>query len=177
MTDANRIAELEEWRPVKGYEGHHEVSDRGRIRRVGGEMLNPSLHHEGYYRVCLRVHGKKRDFSVHRLVLIAFRGDQPPKHEASHLNGCRTDNRLENLQWETSSQNKLRRRQHGTDHGGERNPNSKLTNHQVLEIRRRRKNGETYSSIAKDYGVTFTNVASITKHKSWQHALGGEGEG
>lgn len=49
--------------------------------------------------------GKMKHFSVHRLVVIAFRGDIPSGMTVDHVNGIKTDNRLENLQLLTNADN------------------------------------------------------------------------
>ena len=118
----------EQWLPVVGYEGMYEVSDLGRvkslarlIRRRGGcrvmskEMIlkNRRLN-SGYGIVGLAKDGKKKDFSVHSLVLKAFVGERPEGMYACHNNGDSSDNRLSNLRWDTQSANLLDTVKHGT---------------------------------------------------------------
>ena len=104
---------LEEWRPVVGHEGWYEVSDHGRVRRVRpatatriGYILNPYVWH-GYRYVRLQQDGVKYVCRVHRLVLAAFCGPCPPQHEANHKNGNKADNRPDNLEWITRSENMI----------------------------------------------------------------------
>lgn len=103
---------VEEWRPVKGYEGEYEVSNHGNVRSLDrrvkhgwcglqtfrGRVLKLNQHSGGYLKVKLRG-GKQEDYA-HRLVAKAFIGDPPEgMTEVNHKNGIKTDNRVENLEW------------------------------------------------------------------------------
>ena len=55
----------------------------------------------------------------------------------------------------------------GTDSRGEKNGNAKLTIEQVLEIRRR--SNESYTNLAKEFGVTQHQIAQIIHRKNWAH--------
>lgn len=93
----------ETWRRVPGITGYL-VSDAGRVmstRREQVRILRPGRLRKGYLGVNLG-----RSYRVHRLVLEAFVGPCPEGQEARHLNGDPADNRLENLAWGTSSENK-----------------------------------------------------------------------
>lgn len=102
------------WKPVVGHEGLYEVSNYGNVRSLDrvitnkngvkkkrkGQLLKPTLQKRGY--MAVSIGGTKL---VHRLVLEAFIGTCPEGMETCHNNGVRTDNRLENLRWDTSSAN------------------------------------------------------------------------
>ena len=66
---------------------------------------------QGHLSVAL---GRGNSRCVHELVLLAFVGAKPPKHECRHLNGDPADNRLENLAWGTRSENIKDAVAHGT---------------------------------------------------------------
>jgi hypothetical protein len=106
----------EEWRPVRGYEGRYEVSDRGAIRSLGfyshnrwgtqtwraGRLLRPGRSSKfGHLGVVLVDRdGVHRTHRVHRLVLIAFRGDPPlGRPDCLHEDDDPTNNQLTNLRW------------------------------------------------------------------------------
>lgn len=106
----------EEWRPVVGFEGKYEVSDEGRIRSIRrngylNRVLMPGTN--GYLYVSL---GRKvRWRSVHSIVAEAFLGPRPNGMETCHNNGNPTDNRLENLRYDTLSANRRDTVTHGNN--------------------------------------------------------------
>jgi len=102
------------WKPVDGYEGSYEVSNKGRVRlaRNGkvykkGYILNGRIDKRfGYRYVDLYDgNGNAKRYSTHRLVLLAFVGQCPKGMESRHLNDIKTDNRLRNLKWGTRKEN------------------------------------------------------------------------
>ena len=131
--------------------------------------LRPWEASNGYLLVTLSVGGRRRTHRVHTLVLSAFVSPRPPGLVACHLNGIRSDNRVENLRWDSQAGNLADRRAHGTSYEGERNPRAKLSSKQVLEILRLRAAGEPMGKIAKRYGVSRQCVRSIVSGLSWSH--------
>lgn len=115
----------ERWVPIPGYEGY-EVSDLGRVRswrarwapRTSPLVLAPGVQRDGYLRVNLHTtrDGKpyQKPYSVHALVLLAFKG---PRHEGlicRHIDGNQKNNALSNLAYGTHSENNLDAVAHGT---------------------------------------------------------------
>jgi hypothetical protein len=118
---------IEEWRPVVGYEGLYEVSSLGRVkslsrvvrkgdshRSVTERILRPGLHQRGYQTVSLWHNGKKSKRNIHQLVLAAFRGVCPEGQVACHNDGNPANNWLDNLRWDTQSNNLRDEVTHGT---------------------------------------------------------------
>lgn len=97
---------MEIWKDVPCYEGLYAVSDAGNVmsfaRRAEGKLLRPGTMPMGHQSVAL---GRGNSHCLHKLVLLAFVGPPPPKHECRHLNGIPSDNRLVNLCWGTRSEN------------------------------------------------------------------------
>lgn len=180
---------VESWRPVVGYEGIYSVSDAGRVRREiraswghgnthPGKLL--SLYPMGprgsktYPQVKLLLNGKQTSTLVHRIVAAAFIGPCPNRHNVNHKNGVKTDNRIENLEYVTYSENARHAHRTGLRHAapshGSANGMSKLTENQARDIWVRFQAGqESQEAIAKSHGVTQTCVSRIACGQTWRH--------
>lgn len=161
--------------PIPECPGYGATAD-GRIwsltsnwRGYGVRPLTPVLDRDGYHRVRFMANGKRAKRTVHTLVLSALVGPRPsPAHQVRHLNGDRTDNRVENLAWGTAAENADDRDQHGTTARGSRNGSSRLTEESVAAIRRRYSTGESQYLLADDYGVSQSMVSQIVRGKWWK---------
>ena len=178
--DLSCTAAMEEaWAPIKDFEGIYEVSTLGRIRsldrpqRVRGSGISSqkgqilSQWKQGNYMYCdLRKPGVKRKARIHVVVLEAFVGPRPNGMIACHNNGNSTDNRFCNLRWGTHEENAADKIAHGTHLYGESSPKSKLTEAQAIAIL---KSSQSYSAIAKEFGVSKSTVTHIKTGRNWPH--------
>ena len=98
------------WKSVKGYEGLYEVSDKGRVRRVDGKVLKQQTSQFGYKVIKLNKNGKSKGYFVHRLVAEAFISKPTKAQCVNHIDECKTNNNVDNLEWVTYHENNY----HGT---------------------------------------------------------------
>ena len=164
---------MTEWRRVLGG-WPYEASDSGDIRHVETHELRPTYFDRyGYPRVYVGRVGKRNYvYSVHKLVAGAFHGPRPSRgHQVNHKNGIKTDNRAENLEWVTASENQQHAVRFGLfkDQKGTANPASKLSEDHVREIRCLRRNGAPIAEVARMYGIVISAVSQIANRKTWKH--------
>lgn len=105
------------WMPVVGYEDSYIVSDEGIVMRTSySDVANKSKNKlpfeikqredkDGYLKCALSKNGKTKYYFVHRLLAEAFIDNPLDLPQVNHKNGVKNDNRLENLEWVTASQN------------------------------------------------------------------------
>ncbi|QDV36402.1 HNH endonuclease [Tautonia plasticadhaerens] len=106
---------------------------------------------------------------VHHLVLEAFVCPRPPDRVCCHNDGNASNNRIENLRWDTHLSNTLDKAKHGTQPRGEAMSTAKLKEWQVLEIRRLHSEGVSVPRLAKEYGVRPGTIRKVVKRQSWTH--------
>ncbi len=95
---------MENWKDIEGFENSYEVSCRGNIRnKRTGKILSNNC--KGYVVVSFWVNNKSKNFLAHRIVAKAFIPNPLNKKEVNHINGIKNDNRIENLEWCTPSEN------------------------------------------------------------------------
>ncbi len=174
---------MEEWRPVIGFELFYSVSSIGRIRRdsgpnasaknaIKGRILNPEII-SGYERFALCAKPRREKVLGHIIVAAAFIGDRPNGKEINHKNGNRRDNRVENLEYVTKSENIIHRRDVLKHRWlrGEEVWKAKLSESDVAQIKSvlASDNPPTHRELARQYGVYKGTIGKIIRGEIWKH--------
>ena len=151
----------------------YQVSNLGRVKSFlenKEKILRNRNDGIGYLRVALYKRGVRKDHKVHRLVLFSFKENPLNKPHVNHINSNRSDNRVENLEWCTQSENVKHAFRYGNlkPLAGEKNNKAKLSNSEVLTIRILYQTESSYS-IAKKYDVYPTTIMDIIRGKTWKH--------
>jgi len=148
------------------YLSYQTDPERGVIYGVSGKRVGV-IGQDGY----IKVHGPKGFWGKgHRMIWESVHGPIPERMEINHINGVKTDNRIENLELVTSSENKLHAYRTGLRNAaGERNGFSKMTNDTVLSIRKRVKDGEILRAIAIDLRLSKSAIRHVANGTNWSH--------
>lgn len=170
------------YRPIDGCPGYRVGDDgsvwscrsrngKGPLKSQWMKLKQYSDPRGGYLFVILHQDKKKIKHWVHRLVLEAFVGQRPSiLHFTCHKNGVRIDNVPDNLYWGTPKENAQDTIRHGRTSRGEKNVKCRLSESDVIEIRRLRKEDKlSLKTIAARYGVAWSTIGRIDNRQNWKH--------
>lgn len=158
---------MEVWKAIPGYP-EYEVSDLGRVRSLRRNIVMRLYRRPNGY-VSIQMGRLAKAELVHRLVLLAFLGPNEQRPWVNHKNGVRHDNRLENLEWNTPSENILHK-YHVLKAPHPRGA-VKLTLDEVLAIQNRVQAGERRKAIAAEFKTSRQTVDRIAARQTWTHVL------
>ena len=170
---------------MPGYEGAYIVSNKGNVISVpreqirhghtkpyplSGKTLIPQDNGHGYQVVTLRDgHRHTLQTTVHRLVALAFIPNPDNLPEVNHIDGDKSNNVVENLEWVTRDDN----RRHAIEVLDAYGFNRSLTKEQILSIRL---DGRPHHVIADDYGLEQTTISAIKRGKTYRTYPGPTGK-
>ncbi len=174
------------YRPVVGIPGYC-VGDDGSVwscwRRGGNNNSNPSVMQNEWHRLkdlngnngyrCVRIKfgDKIVHHRIHRLILEAFVGPRPKGMGCRHLDGNPANNQLGNLKWGTQPQNIEDTMRHDRVPKGTNHHHAKMCPEKIVDIRKRRANGQSFASIGRYYELSEATVRDIVHRKTWKHVL------
>lgn len=181
------------WKSIPNSNGKYEASSLGNIRSVGRYVKN-NIHggkrfckpiilsqktkSNGYKEVCLYFEAQKgKSMYVHRLVIESFLGEIPRGLQVNHIDGDKSNNRLDNLEIVTNRENSLHSYHILGNPApvcrGQYHPNTKLTDEDVIRIRKNYKKGESNSSLYEEYSdkVSLSSFRKILYGATWKHLL------
>jgi predicted XRE-type DNA-binding protein len=160
----------EEWVTVNGYGGKFKVSNFGNVISFNiskkGRILKHTMSTSGYLTVSLM----SKNVLLHRFIAEHFIKKDNVREIVNHKNGIKTDNRIENLEWCTYSENNKHAFDTGLKKKGKHLYNAKLSAELVLEIREVKRQGEyNQSDIARIYGVSNSLISAVINGKKWSY--------
>ena len=138
-------------------DGHYQISNFGNVRSSWSgswKYIKTQVVRDGYLRVSILCDGAPKSYFVHRLVAKAFVPNPENKKFVNHKNGVKTDNRSENLEWCTTSENIM----HAYDNG--------LNKHRKYKIKCV-ETGQIFngmSDIERKMGIRASTVWGHVKH-------------
>lgn len=169
---------MEEWKDIIGMEGKYQISTLCRMKSlertvrfgktwkvIKERICSPCLNSSGYYVICL---GKYKRQYLHRLVALAFIPNPEKKPQINHINGIKTDNRIENLEWVTVKENNVHAFRIGLNKGysryGTENNQCHISFSDIEHIRAM-KGSSTLKDCAEKYNVSISHVWQIQNNK------------
>lgn len=162
---------------LNGYEGLYKINRKGEVvslprTRCKGKIKKAALGSHGYLTISLCKNNKAKTYLLHRLVAETFISNPNNKPDVNHKNGIKTDDRVENLEWCTKSENM----KHAVNTGlysppriiveGEQHGRAKLKKQDIVYILKHKEIGDT--ELAKKFNVSREHIWLIKKRKSWR---------
>jgi hypothetical protein len=171
----------EEWRDINDFNGY-EVSNLGNVRGkdrlrkgkhglrlINGQPMKLVFNKKGYPEVRFRKEGTHTRL-VHRLVANAFVPNHDNKLQVNHIDGNKLNNRANNLEWVTNSENQLHAYRLGLQpsRAGENNSKAKITDKNVTLLKQLYNSGKSIIEVSKIMNVSLASARQIIYGVSWK---------
>jgi len=161
------------WQDIPGFPNYYACRE-GYIlskKNTGPIVLKGITHERGHLYIFLYRDNLRVKKYIHDLILITFIGFPTQNQLCRHLDGNPTHNELSNLHWGTPLENSNDKRIHGTMPYGEKSGTHKLTEYDVLEIRKKHRS-MSLRELGKRFGVSHTAIRRAALGIKWGHLHG-----
>lgn len=162
---------------IGGYEGLYSINKDGDVFSHNRGKFKATRLRNGYPAITLFKNGHGKSFSIHRLLAISFIPNPENKIEVNHINGIKTDFRLENLEWVSHSDNQKKRVNFIYTQGMRNNiiiqqlKKRKLTYASAKRVRELYKTGEySLMDLSRKYGLHKKSILSIIQNKTYSRS-------
>lgn len=167
----------EVWKDIQGYEGIYQISNFGRVKslKFGKEkILKTPTNTHNYPSIYLKENGKKKALRVHRLVAQNFLVNDNNYPDVNHIDGNKTNNKIENLEWCNRSQNEFHAYKIGLKNNnhkkGEKSHRTNLTNNDAKLIYKLRNEYKMKGkTLAWLFNVHIVTIYEIATKRGWKH--------
>lgn len=154
---------------IEGSEGYYVREDGNVIGKTGVVLVQTINKRNGYHYVSIKVDGKFVTRRVHRLVAKNLIDNPNNLPEVNHIDGNKSNNHVNNLEWVTSSQNK----RHSVDilgnNVGITHGMASITEEQVHEICKMLSSGYQNTYISEKLNVSVHIISDIRSRSNWTH--------
>lgn len=166
----------EVWKKIDDYDGLYEVSNLSRVRslKFNKTKILSQINCNGYKNVILCKGGKNKVKGVHRLLAISFIPNPMSKADVNHINGIKSDNRVENLEWATRKENIQhsfkfldRKILRGQDANGSIYSNQEVYN--ILTDINKLDGKINLAKYCREKNYNYNSVYAIYKKQTWTH--------
>lgn len=174
---------VEIWKDIPEYEGIYQVSNLGNLKSYDrivlfgkikalrkGKLLSLRHNPNDYLYTVFSVNKNRKTVKPHRIVAEVFLPNTENKRCVNHINGIKIDNRVDNLEWVTYSENTKHAVKIGLKTGkrGENSHLAKLTKEQIENIRIIYSNGNiSQLKVAKLFNVSQPQINRIINNVNW----------
>lgn len=158
------------WRDIDNWEGLYRISNFGNVYSIRTQQKLTPAKRLNYLVFHLYLKRKISNLSAHRLVALAFIPNPNNYPEVNHIDGNKANNRVDNLEWCSKSENRKHAFKLGLiNQKGEFNNSAKLTNIDILEIRRLHLIGYSYIKLAEQFKVHKNHIGAICRNECWKN--------
>ena len=171
---------IEEWKNIPEFEGY-QISNIGRVRSIDrfsgnrkgiikGKELVQTSNKRRYLEVRLFKNNKSTAKVIHRLVANAFIPNPESKPQVNHIDGNKLNNRVDNLEWMSNSENQKHAYSLGLQpsRAGENNSKAKLTDKDVTLLKELYNSGKSVVEVSKSTNINLSLIRQIIYGRSWK---------
>ncbi len=158
----------EEFKNISEYENHYMISNLGKVKSLkprSEDILKPRYNNKGYDTVALSLNGKRKQFKVHRLIAETFIKNPLNKPHINHIDSNPSNNKMENLEWCTHTENMKHAWKHGRGTITEAQRRRNVTQTFNANVKYKKLQGQQFGSILIIGNITFNrgNLKANTK--------------